>query len=35
LAAEGFNVLMNAMVEAQLFHDFGVGRSSEVRLTHL
>lgn len=30
LAAEGFKVLMNSMVEAHLFHDFGVGRFSEV-----
>jgi len=35
LAAEGFNVLMNAVVAAQLFHGYGIGRDSEVRLTHL
>ena len=28
-------MLMNSMVVAQLFHGFGVGRSSEMRLTHL
>jgi hypothetical protein len=35
LAAEGFNVLMNAVVEAELFSGYGVGVSGEVRLTHL
>jgi len=35
LAAEGFNVLMNALVDAQMFHGFGVGQRSKVRLTHL
>jgi len=35
LEAEGFNVLMNEMVRADLFHDYGVGSGSEVRLTHL
>ena len=35
LAAEGFNVLMNAMVGADLFHGFEVGSGSEVHLTHL
>lgn len=32
---EGFNVLMNSMVEAQLFRDICVGRCSEVWLSHL
>jgi len=35
LAAEGFNVLMNVVVEAHLFHGYGVGHDNEVRLTHL
>jgi len=35
LAAEGFNVLMNQVVGAQLFHGYGIGRGDEVRLTHL
>jgi len=35
LAAEGFNVLMHVVVEANLFSGYGVGRLSEVRLTHL
>ena len=35
LAAEGFNILMNAMLESQLFQGYGVGRVREVRLTHL
>jgi len=35
LAAEGFNILMNALVGAQLFQGYGVGRDEEVRLTHL
>jgi hypothetical protein len=35
LAAEGFNILMKAMLEAQLFQGYGVGRVAEVRLTHL
>ena len=35
LAAEGFNILMNAAVEAQLFRGYGVGRDEEVGLTHL
>jgi len=35
LAAEGFNVLMNAVVGAHLFTGYGVGNGDEVRLTHL
>jgi len=35
LVVEGFNILMKAMVEAQLFKGYGVGRVGEVRLTHL
>ena len=35
LAAEGFSVLMNGVVGGQLFQGYGVGRFSEVRLTHL
>ena len=35
LSTEGFNVLMNAVVEANLYHGYGIGNGSEVRLTHL
>jgi len=35
LAAEGFNILMHVLVEAQLFQGYGVGRDEEVQLTHL
>ena len=35
LAAEGFNILMKAMVEAQLYNGYGVVCNREVRLTHL
>ena len=35
LAAEGFNILMNQVVGAQLFHGYGIGCGDEVRLTHL
>jgi len=35
LAAEGFNVLMNAVVGAHLFTGYGVGNGDEVWLTHL
>jgi len=35
LAAEGFNVLMNEVVGAQLFHGYGIGYENEVTLTHL
>jgi len=35
LAAEGFNVLMNEVVGAQLFDGYGIGRGDEVKLTHL
>lgn len=35
LAAEGFNILMKAVVDAQLYNGNGVGRDGEVRLTHL
>jgi len=35
LAAKGFNVLVQAMVGPHMFHGFRVGRSSDVRLTHL
>ena len=35
LVAEGFNVLINAMVGAQMFKGFGVGRNGVVKLTHL
>jgi len=35
LAAEGLNVLMNAVVAVDLFRGYGVGHSDEVRLTHL
>ena len=34
-AAEGFNVLMKAVVEANLFHDYDVGSNGVVLLTHL
>jgi len=35
LAAEGFNILMKAMVEANRFSGYRVGRLDEVHLTHL
>jgi hypothetical protein len=35
LAAEGFNVLMKAVVVANLFHGYGIGSGNDVRLTHL
>ena len=35
LAAEGFNVVVNVVVDANLFIGYGVGSLSEVRLTHL
>jgi len=35
LAAEGFNVLMNAVVEANLFPGYGIGTGNDVCLTHL
>jgi hypothetical protein len=35
LAAEGFNVLMNAVVGAQMFRGYGFGSANEVRLSHL
>jgi len=35
LAAEGFDVLMSAVVDAHLFRGYGVGSVNEVRLTHL
>jgi len=35
IAAEGFNVLMQALVEAQLYKGYRVGREGEVRITHL
>lgn len=35
LAAEGFNVLMQAMVGAHLFNEYGVGQANQVRLSHL
>jgi len=35
LAAEGFNVLMNAAERADLFRGYGVGQNDEMRLTHL
>ena len=35
LAAEGFNVLMNAVAGANLYHSFGIGNGNDVRLTHL
>ena len=35
LAAEGFNILMKEVVGAQMFHGYGVGDGSEVRLSHL
>lgn len=35
LVAEGFNVLMNSMVEEDLFHGYGVGNGDDVRLSHL
>jgi len=35
LAAEGFNVLMNVVVGAQMFKGYGVGHVGDVRLTHL
>ena len=35
LAAEGFNVLMNALVEENLIHGYGVGRGGELKLTYL
>ena len=34
MAIEGFNVLMNSMVEANLFKGYGVGCVGEVNLTH-
>jgi len=35
LAAEGFDVLMKALVTNNLFHAYGVGRQGEVKLSHL
>ena len=35
LVVEGFNILMNVMVDAQIFKGYGVGCDGEVRLTHL
>ena len=35
LAAEGFNVLMKALVTNNLFQAYGVGRQGEVKLSHL
>jgi hypothetical protein len=35
LAAEGLNVLMNAVVREHQFHGYGVGTGGEVKLTHL
>ena len=35
LAAEGFNVLMNSLVTANLFNGYDVGSTGEVKLTHL
>jgi len=35
IVAEGFNILMQALVEAQLYKGYGVDRVGEVRLTHL
>ncbi|XP_039685099.1 uncharacterized protein [Medicago truncatula] len=35
LAAEGFNVLMQAMEGAHIFNGYGVGQANQVRLTHL
>ena len=35
LAAEGFNVLMSAVVDEHLFRGYGVGSVNEVRRTHL
>ncbi|XP_039687884.1 uncharacterized protein [Medicago truncatula] len=35
LAAEGLNVLMKAVVGAQLFTGYGVGGANDVRVTHL
>lgn len=35
LAAKGFNVLMNVVVDANRFTGYGVGRVGEVHLTHL
>jgi len=35
LAAEGFNVLMNVVVGAQLFYGYGISRANEVRLIHI
>jgi len=35
LAVEGFNVLMNAVVGTDMFHDFGVGDGRDVHISHL
>jgi len=35
IAAEGFNALMNALVGAEIFKGYDIGRANEVRLTHL
>ena len=35
LAAEGFNVLMLSLMEADLFHGYEVGRDNSMRLSHL
>jgi hypothetical protein len=35
LAAEGFNILMSAVVGAQMFNGYGVGSVGDVKLTHL
>ena len=35
LVVKGFNVLMNAVVEENLFHGFGIGNGNDVRLTYL
>ena len=35
LATEGFNILISAVVGAQLFNGYGVGPVGDVKLTHL
>jgi hypothetical protein len=35
IAAEGFNVMMKSLVDANLFTGYHVGHSNEVQLTHL
>jgi len=35
LAAEGFNILMNALVDDNLYRGYSVGRQGDMLLSHL